>query len=68
LSVSGGQSVAVATREAIPGDSLATLESVVRERLEGEAEQERGARTHAEQLRLQAIRQMIGFLRPGGVQ
>ena len=64
LTVSGGKEVAVATREAIPGDDLAALESVVRGRLASEAEADRQARAHAEQLRIQAIRQMIGFLRP----
>ena len=66
LTVSGGQDVAVATREAIPGDDLAALEAVVRGRLEREAEEDRQARAHAEQLRIHAIRQMIGYLRPQG--
>lgn len=64
LTVSGGQEVAIATREAIPGDDLAALEAVVRDRLASEAEADRQARAHAEHLRIQAIRQMIGFLRP----
>lgn len=65
LTVSGGGTVAVATREAIVGDDLAALEAVVRERLAGEAEAEDKARSRTEQLRIQAIRQVIGYLRPG---
>ena len=64
LTVSGGEAVAIATREAILGDDLASLETVVRGRLAGEAEEERQARSHAEQFRIQAIREIIGYLRP----
>lgn len=64
FTVSGGQAVAIATREAIPGDDLAALEAVVRRRLTADAEADRQAWTHAEQLRIQAIRQVIGYLRP----
>lgn len=65
LTVSGGEDVAIATREAILGDDLASLEAVVRGRLTAEAEEERRARAHAEQFSIQAIRQIIGYLRPG---
>ena len=64
LTVSGGEAVAIATREAILGDDLASLEAVVRGKLSAEFEEERQARTHAEQFRIQAIRQIIGYLRP----
>jgi F-type H+-transporting ATPase subunit epsilon len=64
LTVNGGTEIAVATREAVLGQDLAELEGVVRERLLSDAEAERQARTHAERLRIQAIREMIGFLRP----
>jgi F-type H+-transporting ATPase subunit epsilon len=64
LTVSGGEDVAIATREAILGDDLASLEAVVRGKLAAEAEEERQARSHAEQFRIQAIRQIIGYLRP----
>jgi len=63
LTVSGGQDVAVATREAIPGEDLAELEALVRGRLAAEAQARRQARSGAEQLRLQAIRQIVGYLR-----
>ncbi|MEI9963904.1 MAG: hypothetical protein WDM92_03605 [Caulobacteraceae bacterium] len=64
LAVSGGGEVAIATREAIPGDDLATLEGLVRGRLAAEAEAQHQASSGAEQLRLQAIRQIVGYLRP----
>jgi F-type H+-transporting ATPase subunit epsilon len=64
MTVTGGQEVAIATREAIPGDDLVELEGVVRGRLAAEAEAQRQARAGAEELRLQAIRQIIGYLRP----
>lgn len=64
LTVSGGTEVAVATREAVLGEDLAELEAVVRDRLLSDTAAEREARTRAERLRIQAIREMIGFLRP----
>ena len=64
LTVTGGRDVAVATREAIVGDDLAALEGEVRGRLAEEAQAQRQARARAEQLRIQAIRQIIGYLRP----
>ncbi|HWA63225.1 MAG TPA: F0F1 ATP synthase subunit epsilon [Caulobacteraceae bacterium] len=66
LVVSDGQAVSVATREAVVGDDLGALEALVTGRLEADAEAERRARAHAEQLRIQAIRQIIGVMRPGG--
>lgn len=66
LTVSGGEEVAIATREAILGDDLAALEAVVRGRMSAEAEEERQAWSRAEHMRIQAIRQVIGYLRPGG--
>ena len=64
LTVSHGGEVAIATREAIPGDDLAALEATVLGRLATEAETERQARVHSGDLRIQAIRQIIGYLRP----
>jgi F-type H+-transporting ATPase subunit epsilon len=64
LTVTGGAEVSVAAREAVPGDDLAALEALVRGRMASEAEEERRARAQAEQLRVQALRQIIGYLRP----
>ncbi len=64
LTVNGGKEAAIATREAILGDDLQALEAVVQGRLASSAEDERRARTRTEQLRIQAIRRIIGYLRP----
>ena len=63
LTVNDGE-VAIATREAILGDDIAKLEETVLARLTAEAEAERQARLHAGDLRIQAIRQIVGYLRP----
>lgn len=62
LTVGGGREVSIATRAAIAGDDLAALELVVRDRLSAEAREDRQARARAEQLRIQAIRQVIGYM------
>lgn len=67
LTVSRGQDVAIATREAVPGDDLSALQDLVTGKLARSAAAERQARAHAEQLRLQAIRQIVGYLRAGAV-
>ena len=66
LAVSGGSEIAVATREAIAGDALATLENVVITRFRSEIEAERTARVESTQLQLNAIRQIMSHLRPDG--
>ena len=65
LTVTGGQEVAVTTREAIPGDDLATLEQAISERFAADAEAERSDRVGSTRLQLQAIREMVSHLRPG---
>ena len=64
LTVAGGQQVSVATPEAVAGDDLATLETLVRSRIASEAEADRRARRRTEELRIRALRQVIGYLRP----
>jgi len=66
LSVSGGKEVAVATREAIAGDDLATLDTTVLDRFRADAEQERGERFEAIQLQLNAIRRIVSQLGSSG--
>lgn len=65
MTVSGGNRVAVACREAILGDDLARLEAQVRTLRADEADADR--RTRVEQMRLhaQAVRQLMRYLRPG---
>jgi F-type H+-transporting ATPase subunit epsilon len=60
----GGGEVSVATREAVVGDDLDRLQALVSGRLARDAAAERAARARSEQLRIQAIRQMVGYLRP----
>jgi F-type H+-transporting ATPase subunit epsilon len=62
LAVAGGEDVAVATREAIPGDDLATLDTTVLDRFRADNEQERSERFESVQLQLNAIRRIVGQL------
>jgi F-type H+-transporting ATPase subunit epsilon len=64
LRVSGGNEVAIATRDAITGDDLDHLEQVVVGQLRSELETERTARTESLQLQMKAIRQIVRYLRP----
>ena len=66
LTVSGGREIAVATREAVPGDDLATLDQTVIERFRSETDEERRARSDSARLHLTAIRQIMRRLRPEG--
>lgn len=64
LSVMGGSEIAIATREAIPGDDLDRLEQVVLSRFRERGELERASRTENLQLQTRAIRQIVRYLRP----
>ena len=64
LSVTNGNEVAIATREAIAGDDLDRLEHVVLARLREAIEAERAARTESLRLQMKAIRQILRYLRP----
>ncbi len=64
LSVTKGSEVAIATREAIPGDDLHHLEQVVLAEFGEVLEAERTARTESLQLQMKAIRQIVRYLRP----
>jgi F-type H+-transporting ATPase subunit epsilon len=64
LTVSGGATIAIATREAVAGDDLRYLESEVLERFRRELADEQTARTDVNRLYLAAIRQISRFLRP----
>lgn len=68
LTVRGGSEITVATREAIAGDALPTLEEVVVTRFRTEIEAERVARVESTRLQLNAIRQIVSHLRPDGHQ
>ncbi len=64
LSVTDGQGVAIATREAIVSDDLARLEQLILTQFRDALEAERTARTDSLQLQMKAIRQIIRYLRP----
>jgi F-type H+-transporting ATPase subunit epsilon len=64
LSASNGNEVALATREAIPGDNLDHLEHVVLAQFRDALEAERTARTESLRLQMKAIRQIVRYLRP----
>ena len=64
LSVTGGTEIAIATREAVPGDDLDRLEEVVLSRFRERSELERTSRVENLQLQMKAIRQIVRYLRP----
>lgn len=64
LAVRGGKEVAIATREALVGDDLDQLESVVLTQFRQEAEAESISRTQSLQMQMAAVRQIIRYLRP----
>ena len=66
LSVEGGATVAVASREAIAGDDLDTLEQTVLARFRADREVERIEHVESTRLQLAAIRQIMRHLRPDG--
>jgi F-type H+-transporting ATPase subunit epsilon len=66
LTVEGGRSVSIATREAVVSDDLARLERDVIARFHASLEEERAARIEANLLRMKAIRRIIHYLRAPG--
>ncbi len=66
LTVTGGHDVAIATREAVAADDLGTLDQSVLERFRAELDTQRTEHVESTRLQLQAIRQIMRHLRPGG--
>jgi len=66
LTVSAGRDIAIATREAVIGDDLATLDETVLARFHADIEAERADRVDSTRLQLNAIRQIVRQLRPIG--
>jgi len=66
LSVTAGRDVTIATREAVRGDDLATLDQTVLGRFRSDLEAERTEHVESTRLQLNAIRQIVRHLRPGG--
>ncbi|MGA2128829.1 MAG: F0F1 ATP synthase subunit epsilon [Xanthobacteraceae bacterium] len=66
LSVTAGRDIAIATREAVAGDDLATLDQTVVGRFRSDVESERTEHFESARLQLSAIRQIVNHLQPGG--
>jgi F-type H+-transporting ATPase subunit epsilon len=66
LSVGAGHDVSVATREAVAGNDLATLDQSVLARFHADIETEREEHFESTRLELSAIRQIVSHLRPPG--
>ncbi len=64
MSVSGGDGISIATREAVLGDDLTTLDQAVLARLRADTEENRHERQENTRLQLNAIRQIMMHLRP----
>jgi F-type H+-transporting ATPase subunit epsilon len=68
MTVDGGShpttAVHIATREAVAGDKLATLDAEVLARFRSDADEERTEHVETVRLQLNAIRRMISRLRP----
>jgi F-type H+-transporting ATPase subunit epsilon len=68
LTVSGGHSVQIATRDAVAGDDLDDLEHVVLRSFDAAHAAEAAARVESLRLQLQATRHLVHYLRPGSGQ
>jgi F-type H+-transporting ATPase subunit epsilon len=66
LTVTSGGDVAITTRDAIPGDDLATLDQAILAQFGADAEAERSDRADSTKLQLRAIRNMVTHLRASG--
>jgi F-type H+-transporting ATPase subunit epsilon len=66
FSVTAGKEVAIATREGVAGDDLATLDETVLNGFRADLEAERAEHVESTRLQLNAIRQIVLHLRPGG--
>ncbi len=64
ISLVDGREIIITTREAVPGDDLATLEAVVLARFHAALEAEKTERTAGARLQLNAIRMIMRHLRP----
>jgi F-type H+-transporting ATPase subunit epsilon len=64
LTVSGGERIAVATREAVLGDDLVHLEAEVLKAFRHKTAEEQVARAGSARLQLAAMRRIFDYLRP----
>jgi F-type H+-transporting ATPase subunit epsilon len=68
LTVQGGERIAIATRDAVPGDDLVKLEADVLATFRAKAAEEQSARADSARLQLAAVRRMFDYLRPERAQ
>jgi len=66
LCITGGDAIAITTRQAVTGSDLATLESNVLTRFQAELETGRAEKVSSTRLELLAIRQIVNHLSPAG--
>jgi len=66
LTVSEGARIEIATREAVVGDDIDSLEAVVLDQLSRSADEERVARAESTRLHIKAIREMVRLLYQSG--
>ncbi|ASJ74757.1 F0F1 ATP synthase subunit epsilon [Granulosicoccus antarcticus] len=64
MTIKEGRAIDIATREAVVGDDLATLDTVVLTRFQTDADAERTEHVETVRLQLHAIRRMISRLQP----
>jgi len=64
FTVAGGREIAIAAREAVAGEDLATLDATVLDRFRADLEAERTEHVESTRLQLDAIRQIMRHLRP----
>lgn len=65
LTMTGGNTIAIATREAVAGNDLATLDAQVLARFQTDSDEERVEHVETMRLQMDAIRRMISGLRRG---
>lgn len=65
MTVGDASNIDIATREAITGDDLATLDSEVLARFRSDADDERSEHIETMRLQFNAIRHMVSRLKPG---
>ena len=65
LTVTDGQEVDITTREAIPGEDLATLDQAILDRFGADDAAEQAGRIDSTKLQLQAIRSIVRHLQGG---
>lgn len=66
LTVTAGREIAIATREAVRGDDLATLDKTILGQFQADIDAERTERAESTRLQLSAIRQIVSHLQGGG--